>query len=138
MKPILLRLGAISFSLITGVTVSNFLRLDSRPNSKSPPIANVSTWPSRCELNRRGDGVIISLPSDDDLYIGKTRIDRSQVTEKVRKLLDDTRDDERVVVVRSAPGVRFETLNMIIRKIKDADVNHIEFVVDKKKKTGLK
>lgn len=77
--------------------------------------------------------VVISVPQEDEFYIGKHRFDLSEICEVVKGKLTSIPTDERVVYLKPAVGIRAETLSLVIKEVKLAGVDRIELVLDKKK-----
>lgn len=138
MKRTFLRLGTFALSLTIGVAISLLLTNHRSEEATLPPVWNrLST---RCasldELVDKGANVVISVPNDDEVYIGKQKVELSQISTKIRLLLGNVDFCDRVVFIKGAPNVKFQTVDLIVRQAKDADINRIEFVLDKKKRGG--
>jgi biopolymer transport protein ExbD len=82
----------------------------------------------------KGGYVVISVPNDGEFYLGKRKVALSEIPDGVRKLFGNESLDNRVVFIKGAASVKFQTLSLIAGKIREADVNCIEFVLDKKKR----
>ena len=81
----------------------------------------------------RGKYVVISMPADGEFYIGKSKVTLADISERVRALTAKEAPDERIVFIKGEPSVKYETLSLVISQVKDADVNRIEIVPNKKK-----
>jgi biopolymer transport protein ExbD len=136
MKPAFLRLIILAFAIVLGVSISVFLSNHNAPVQLIPPIENAPHIESTDF--RTVEHVVISVPADGEFYIGKHRVDLSQISEVVTRSLIAVPSDERVVYIKSAPGVKFETLSFVIKEVKRAGVDRIEFVLDKKKIEAMK
>ena len=77
--------------------------------------------------------VVISVPSDNEFYIGKNSIALADIPERVRTLTANESPDERVVFIKGQPSVKYSTLSRLIIKVKEADVGRIEVVPDRRK-----
>ena len=80
-----------------------------------------------------GKYVVIAIPNDREFYIGKNSIPLAGIPDRVRELIGDLPADQRAVFVKGEASVKYETLSSVIDKIHDADVDRIEFVLDRKK-----
>jgi biopolymer transport protein ExbD len=142
MKPTFFRLGTLALSFVLGVILSLFFTSPHSDDSGLPPFVKraspVVKQPStECvgdELTNKGANVVISVPNDDEFYIGKQKVELSQISARITKLLGKVCPCDRVVFIKGAAKVKFETLDPIVRQAKIADVNRIEFVLDKKKR----
>jgi biopolymer transport protein ExbD len=138
MKPTIFRLGTLALSFTIGVAVFLFFANHHSKEAALPPVGNqLSTkCTSLGEVVDKGANVVISVPNDAELYIGKQKVEPSQITIRIRQLLGNVDFCNRVVFIKGASNVRFHTLDQIVRQAKKADVNRIEFVLDKKKRDG--
>jgi biopolymer transport protein ExbD len=138
MKTTLFKLGALALSFTIGVAICLFFA-NHRSDEAAPPTVG-SQLSTKCarpdELVDKGANVVISVPNDDEFYIGKQKIEPSQISARIRQLLGNIDFCDRVVFIKGAPNVKFQTLDQIVRQVRDADVNRIEFVLDKKKRGG--
>ena len=74
---------------------------------------------------------------DNEFYVGKRKVARSEIEDSVLKLLANQPGCSRSVYIKSAAKVKFESLEVVVRELRGVDVNRIEFVLDKKKKAVL-
>ncbi len=131
MKPTFFRLIILVLSIMLGVAVTVFLSNHDisdqliPPIDNAPPIESVNYSPVK--------SLVISVPAGGEFYVGKHRLDLSQISEVVTCSLTSVPSDERVVYLKSATGVKFETLALVIKEVRRAGVDRIEFVLDKKK-----
>jgi len=84
------------------------------------PVCYVSSprCPSTNELIGKGGSVVISVPNDDEFYIGKVRVEASQINNRIMKLFRNEALSDRVVFIKGAPKVRFRTLSLIVRQVR--------------------
>src|SRR5688500_5932775 len=81
--------------------------------------------------------VVISIPEDDAYYIGKDKIDKGVLTEKIQKMLDSvTKEEDKVVYIKSGTGVSYAYLVSVINEMRALGVENIGFVADEKKGGG--
>jgi len=131
MKPTFLRLSILVLSIGLGVTVSVFLSDHNISDQSIPPIEmtpaieRISYSPVK--------SVVISVPAEDEFYVGKNRFHLSQIREVIERTLTSIPNDERVVYLKPAVGIKAETLALVIKEVKLAGVDRIELVLDKKK-----
>ena len=131
MKPTFLRLSILVLSIGLGVTVSVLL---SGHNASNPSIPPIETTPAIETISYPPiRSVVITVPAEDEFYIGKQQLHLSQIREVVERTLISIPIDERIVYLKPAVGIRAETLALVIKEAKLAGVERIELVVDKKK-----
>ena len=138
MKPILSRLGCLALTFTMGVAVFLFFK---NPRPSEPPLPRIKDQLStKCAdpdaLVDKGGSIVISVPNDNEFYIGKRKVATSEISAKIRQLRGEANFCNRVVFIKAAALVTLQTLDQISRQLRDADVNHIEFVLDKKKSGG--
>jgi biopolymer transport protein ExbD/biopolymer transport protein TolR len=78
--------------------------------------------------------IVISIPNDGEYYLGKIKLAKEQVAEKVDSLLQDKKDDERIVYIKSGVGVSYGDVVNVINEVRKLGVDKIGLVADKKKK----
>ena len=141
MKSTLLRQSVLLLTFGVGVTVPLFFK---RHRSIESPLAIPrsgigSVVSSGCprieELPFRDDYLVISVPSDTELYLGQRKVALAEIPGAVMRVLGNQPVDKQVVVIKSAASIRFETLNLIADQVRNANVKCIEFVLDKKKRS---
>ena len=78
--------------------------------------------------------IVISIPNDGEYYLGKQRLQKEQVTEKVDSLLQNIKKDEdRIVYIKSGVGVSYGDVVNVINEVRGLGVDKIGLVADKKK-----
>jgi biopolymer transport protein ExbD len=128
MKPTLLRLIIQALAIVLGVSVSFVLSNHNvseqliSPIYNAPLIESIDYPPVKY--------VVISVPADGEFYIGKHRFDLSQISEVVTRSLTSIPSAERVVYIKSANGVKFETLSLVIKEVNQAGVDSIGFIFE--------
>jgi biopolymer transport protein TolR len=81
--------------------------------------------------------IVISVPSDGEYYLGKQKIAREQLTEKVDSMLKNIKNDQdRIVYIKSGVGVSYGDVVNVINEVRKLGVDKIGLVADKKKKGG--
>jgi biopolymer transport protein TolR len=81
--------------------------------------------------------IVISIPADGEYYLGKQRIAREQLTEKVDTMLKGIKNEQdRIVYIKSGVGVSYGDVVNVINEVRKLGVDKIGLVADKKKKGG--
>lgn len=77
--------------------------------------------------------VVISIPNDNDFYIGKDPFPLSALGEKIQTMMKDKAPDKRIVYIKSGVDVNYGTVVEAIDTIRKQDIDKIGLVADKKK-----
>lgn len=77
--------------------------------------------------------VVVSIPNNEEFYVGKDKYSREVLGEKIKKLMENTTADKRIVYIRSGIGVNYGTVVQAIEVIRQQDIDKIGLVADKKK-----
>jgi biopolymer transport protein ExbD/biopolymer transport protein TolR len=81
--------------------------------------------------------VVIAIPNDGEYYIGKDKISKDKLKDKVEKLLDAVKKEEdKVVYIKSGTGVSYGDVVTVINEVRALGVDKIGLVADKKKGGG--
>ena len=78
--------------------------------------------------------VVISIPNDGEFYVGKQRLAQEQLKEKVERMLEGKKDEDRIVYIKSGVGVSYGDVVNVINEVRKLGVDKIGLVADKKKK----
>jgi len=79
--------------------------------------------------------IVVSIPNDGEYYLGKQRLQREQLTEKVDSLLEKIKNEQdRIVYIKSGVGVSYGDVVNVINEVRKLGVDKIGLVADKKKK----
>lgn len=77
--------------------------------------------------------VVVSIPNNEEFFVGKDRYSKEVLGEKIKKLMENTTADKRIVYIRSGIGVNYGTVVQAIEIIRQQDIDKIGLVADKKK-----
>src|SRR5512145_2195552 len=81
--------------------------------------------------------IVISIPEDGEYYLGKQRLAKEELTEKVDRLLENIKNEQdRIVYIKSGVGVSYGDVVNVINEVRKLGVDKIGLVADKKKKGG--
>ena len=79
--------------------------------------------------------IVISVPNDGEYYLGKQRVEKEQLTEKVDSMLEKIKNEQdRIVYIKSGVGVSYGDVVNVINEVRKLGVDKIGLVADKKKK----
>jgi biopolymer transport protein ExbD len=131
MEPTLRRLISLLLCIALGLAIFFLFGNHDVSDQLKPPVENSSVV--LCANGAPVNYVVISVLADGEFYIGKRQVELSQISAQIARSLRSIPCNDRVVYIKSAADVRFETLNLVLREVKESSINRIEFVLDKKK-----
>jgi len=79
--------------------------------------------------------IVISIPNDGEYYLGKIKVPKEQLTEKVDTMLNNKnrKEEDRIVYIKSGVGVSYGDVVNVINEVRKLGVDKIGLVADKKK-----
>jgi biopolymer transport protein TolR len=78
--------------------------------------------------------IVISVPNDGEYYLGKQRVAREQLTDKVDTMLKGIKNEnDRIVYIKSGVNVSYGDVVTVINEVRKLGVDKIGLVADKKK-----
>ena len=81
--------------------------------------------------------VVISIPNDLEYYLGRRRLQKEQLAEEVKLMLEKiTNQQDSIVYIKSGVGVGYGEVVNAINEIRKLGVDQIGLVADKKQKNS--
>src|SRR6266566_4606831 len=81
--------------------------------------------------------VVISIPNDGEYYIGKQRVAKTEVADKVDRMLQAIKNEQdHIVYIKSGVKVSYGDVVGIINEVRKLGVDKIGLVADKRKGGG--
>jgi len=77
--------------------------------------------------------VIISIPDNNNFYIGKDLYPLNALGDKIKKMMENKTPDKRIVYIKSGVEVDYGKVVEAIDTIRKQDIDKIGLVADKKK-----
>ena len=78
--------------------------------------------------------IVISVPNDGEYYLGKQRVAREQLSDKVDTMLKGIKNEnDRIVYIKSGVNVSYGDVVTVINEVRKLGVDKIGLVADKKK-----
>ena len=78
--------------------------------------------------------IVISVPNDGEYYLGKQKLAKEQLNEKVDSMLKGIKNEQdRIVYIKSGVGVSYGDVVNVINEVRKLGVDKIGLVADKKK-----
>ncbi len=84
----------------------------------------------------REDSVIVSIPKDNDYYLGKKQVNLDDLKSQVEKALANKKEEDKIVYIKSGVEVSYGEVVKVINAVREKGVDKIGLVADKKKKAG--
>jgi biopolymer transport protein TolR len=82
----------------------------------------------------KDNSIVIAIPNDGEYYLGKEKISKDQIKEKVEKMLENIKKEEdKIVYIKSGVGVSYGDVVNVINEVRALGVDKIGLVADKKK-----
>jgi biopolymer transport protein ExbD/biopolymer transport protein TolR len=80
--------------------------------------------------------VVVAITKDNEYYIGKDKIETIDLKDKISKQMETKSADERIVYVKSDVNANYGSVVEVINTVRQAGVDQIGLVADKKKGGG--
>jgi biopolymer transport protein ExbD len=80
--------------------------------------------------------VVISIPEDHAYYLKKKKMDLEELKSAVEKALENKKDKERIVYIKSGVQVSYGEVVNVINAVREKGIDKIGLVADKKKEGG--
>ncbi len=78
--------------------------------------------------------IVISVPNDGEYYLGKQKLAKEQLGEKVDTMLKGIKNEQdRIVYIKSGVGVSYGDVVNVINEVRKLGIDKIGLVADKKK-----
>jgi len=82
----------------------------------------------------KDNSIVIAIPNDGEYYLGKEKIGKDQIKEKVEKMLENIKKEEdKIVYIKSGVNVSYGDVVNVINEVRALGVDKIGLVADKKK-----
>ena len=82
----------------------------------------------------REDSVVISIPKDEQYYLGKVPVSKTDLADKVDRMLKAIKNEEdKIVYIKSGVNVSYGEVVNVINEVRKLGVDKIGLVADKKK-----
>jgi len=94
------------------------------PESKNPDLDT--------NINKES-AVVIAVPQDGQFYIGKERVQQTDIPDRVKQLLKDKPPQDQVVYIKSGETVKYGTVVNVIDGVRDAGFERIGLVSKREK-----
>src|SRR5678809_478807 len=81
--------------------------------------------------------IVISVPNDGEYYLGKKKIQKEELADKVDTMLKAIKNEQdRIVYIKSGVGVSYGDVVNVINEVRKLGVDKIGLVADRKQKNS--
>src|SRR5215467_3958116 len=97
------------------------------PQTKNPDIDPA--------INRETSAVV-AIPNNTDVYLGKEKVRKEDLPDRINALLKDKPNNERVVYIKSSDNVNYGAVVEVVDQIRNGGFDRIGLVSKKEKEQG--
>jgi biopolymer transport protein ExbD/biopolymer transport protein TolR len=80
--------------------------------------------------------VVVAITKEGDIYLGKKKVDKDQLKAEIDQKMATKLDQDKIVYIRSDVNANYGTVVDTINLIRDAGIDQIGLVADKRKSGG--
>jgi biopolymer transport protein TolR len=80
--------------------------------------------------------IVVAVTKDNEYYVGKDKIEVADIKDKINKAMENKKPEERIVYIKSDVEANYGSVVEIINSIRQAGIDQIGLVADKKKGAG--
>ncbi|MDQ3908678.1 MAG: biopolymer transporter ExbD [Acidobacteriota bacterium] len=77
--------------------------------------------------------VVVAITADNQFYVGKEKIDLTELKDRINKAMENKQPDERIVYIKSDVNADYGSVVEVINTIRQAGIDQIGLVADKRK-----
>jgi len=90
--------------------------------------------PDEDQAINKETSVIISVPNDNEYYLGKKKVNLDDLKSAVEKALANKKEEDKIVYIKSGVNVSYGEVVKVINAVREKGVDKIGLVADRKKK----
>ena len=90
--------------------------------------------PDEDQLINKESAVIISVPKNEEYYLGKKKVNLDDLKSQVEKALANKKEEDKIVYIKSGVEVSYGEVVKVINAVREKGVDKIGLVADKLKK----
>jgi biopolymer transport protein ExbD/biopolymer transport protein TolR len=80
--------------------------------------------------------VVVAITENGDTYLGKKKVDKDQLKAEIEQKMTNKADQDRIVYIRADVNANYSAVVDTINLIRDAGIDQIGLVADKRKGAG--
>jgi biopolymer transport protein TolR len=89
--------------------------------------------PDEDQAINKESSVIISVPKDNESYMGKKKVGIEDLKAAVEKALQNKKEEDKIVYIKSGVDVSYGEVVKVINAVREKGIDKIGLVADKKK-----
>jgi biopolymer transport protein ExbD/biopolymer transport protein TolR len=91
-------------------------------------------YPEEDQRIIKDNSIVIAIPNEGEYYLGKEKVAKDQLKEKIGKMLElIKKEEDKVVYIKSGVAVPYGDVVNVINEVRGIGVDKIGLVADKKK-----
>ena len=80
--------------------------------------------------------LVVAITADNEYYVGKDKVEITDLKDQVTQTMENKRPEERIVYIKSDVNANYGSVVEVINTIRQAGIDQIGLVADKKKGGG--
>jgi biopolymer transport protein TolR len=80
--------------------------------------------------------LVVAITKDNEYYVSKDKVDIGDIKDRVTKAMENKKPEERIVYIKSDVEANYGSVVEVINSIRQAGIDQIGLVADKKKGAG--
>ncbi len=80
--------------------------------------------------------MVVAITADNQYYVGKDRVEITDLRDQIAQTMENKRPEERIVYIKSDVNANYGSVVEVINTIRQAGIDQIGLVADKKKGPG--
>ena len=84
------------------------------------------------------DAIVIAIVDEESFYIGRVKVERKDIPQRVSELLGDRPPKQQVIYIKAAATVRHGTVVSIIGSVRSIGIEQIGLITDRRDKESLR
>ena len=92
--------------------------------------------PDEDQAINKESAVIISIPKNEEYYLGKKKVNLEDLKSQVEKALQNKKEEDKIVYIKSGVEVSYGEVVKVINAVREKGVDKIGLVADKVKKAA--
>ena len=77
--------------------------------------------------------LVVAITKDNEYFIGKDKVETTDLVDRITKKMENKKPEERIVYIKSDVNADYGTVVEVINTIRQAGIDQIGLVADKKK-----
>ena len=79
---------------------------------------------------------VVAITAENEYYVGKDKVEITDLRDEINRVMENKRPEERIVYIKSDVNANYGSVVEVINTIRQAGIDQIGLVADKKKGPG--